>query len=101
MAKVAEEKTKEASISGWVEEVELEDGNTGVLINDGEEDYYVVMDKQGKKLLDHVDEEVEVTGQISKKSGELSIKITHFELFDDDEDYEDYDDDDGDDRWDA
>jgi hypothetical protein len=95
MAKVAEEKTKETSISGWVEEVELEDGNTGILINDGEEDYYVVMDKQGKKLLDHVDEEVEVTGLVSKKRGELSIKITHFELYDNDDDYED------DDRWDA
>lgn len=99
MAKVAEEKTKETSISGWVEEVELEDGNIGILINDGEEDYYVVMDKQGKKLLDHVDEEVEVTGLVSKKRGELFIKITYLRLFDDDD--EDYDDDGDDDRWDA
>lgn len=101
MAKVAEEKTKETSISGWVEEVELEDGNTGILINDGEEDYYVVMDKQGKKLLDHVDEEVEVTGLVSKKHGELYIKIIHFELFGDDDEEEDDDDYGDDDRWDA
>lgn len=101
MAKVAEEKTKETSISGWVEEVELEDGNTGILINDGEEDYYVVMDKQGKKLLDHVDEEVEVTGLVSKKHGELSIKIIHFELLGDDDEEEDDDDYGDDDRWDA
>jgi hypothetical protein len=100
MAKGTEEKTKEVTISGWIEEIELEDGNTGVFINDGDEEYYVVMDKQGKRLLDYVDEEVSATGLLSKKHGELSIKITHFELVDDDSEDEDYNDDDDDGHWD-
>jgi hypothetical protein len=100
MTKGVEGKIKEATINGYVEEIELEDGNTGLLINDGDDDFYVVMDKVGKRLLDHVDEEVEVMGQVSKKKGELVIKVTHFNLLDEDQDFDDDDDDYIDDRWD-
>ena len=98
MPKAGEEKSMETTINGYVEEVELEDGNSGVLINDGDEDFYVVMDKIGKRLLDHVDEEVEVTGRVSKKKGELVIKVIQFNLLDEEGDF---DDDDMDQRWDA
>jgi hypothetical protein len=100
MTKGSEGKTKEATINGYVEEIELEDGNTGILINDGDDDFYVVMDKVGKRLLDHVDEEVKVMGQVTKKKGELVIKVTHFNLLDEDQDFDDDDDDYIDDRWD-
>jgi hypothetical protein len=98
MAKKEEPKAKEVTINGYVEEVELEDGNSGILINDGDDDYYLVMDKSGKKLLDHIDEEVEVTGMLSKRQGELTLKVIRFRLVDEYDDQDD-DDDDFDDRW--
>jgi aspartyl/asparaginyl-tRNA synthetase len=98
MAKKEEAKAREITINGYVEEVELEDGNSGIMINDGDDDYHLVMDKSGKKLLDHIDEEVEVTGMLSKKHGELMLKVTRFRLVDD---YEDQDEDEEfDDHWD-
>jgi hypothetical protein len=98
MVKKEEAKAREVTINGYVEEVELEDGNSGIMINDGDDDYHLIMDKSGKKLLDHIDEEVEVTGMLSKKSGELVLKVTRFRLVDD---YEDQDEDeDFDDHWD-
>ena len=100
MVKKDSNKEKKITINGYLEEVELEDGNSGVVINDGEDDYYVVMDKTGKKLLDHIDEEVELTGVLSKNRGELMIAVTHYHLVDDYEDMDDLDDD-FEDRWSA
>jgi len=91
---------KEMTISGYVEEVELEEGDTGIMISDGDEEYIVVMDRQGKKLMEHLDEEVEATGMVTRRQGVREIKVSQFRLLDeyvdDDEDdfFEDDDDDD-------
>lgn len=90
--------TKEATIIGFVEEIELENGESGIQIDGDDYQYQVVMDKQGKKLLDYVDEEIEAIGTVSKTKGVRQIKVSRFTLLDsyedDDEDYDDYDDDD-------
>jgi hypothetical protein len=104
MAKRVVPMEKEITISGYVEEIALPGGNVGVLINDGEADYYVVMDKAGKRLLEYIDEEVEATGVVTKSQGDWAIKVARFDVVDyyedgDDEDY-DYDDyDKMDDLW--
>ncbi|MGD9366172.1 MAG: hypothetical protein PVH87_10765 [Desulfobacteraceae bacterium] len=101
MARKRFQKEELITIDGFVKEVELEDGSLGIVVDDGENDYFVVLDKKGKKLGHHVDEEVEVSGTLSDKNGELWIKVSYFQLIDY---YEDtYDDDDYDpnfdDRW--
>ncbi len=103
MAKKAFRKEELITLDGFVEEVELEDGKIGIVVNDGENDYFVVLDKKGKKLGSHVDEEVEVSGTLSEKDGQSWLKVTYFQLIDY---YEDMVDDDGyvdeyDDRWSA
>jgi hypothetical protein len=87
------------TIDGFVEEVELEDGDMGLVIYDGVNDYLVVMDKKGQKLSNYVDEEVEVSGTLSKKNGELWLNVSCFQLIEDfgdmdydDEDFPDFDD---------
>jgi hypothetical protein len=97
---------KESKIVGYVEEIELEDGDTGLQIVGDEHTYQVDMDAEGRKLLDYVDEEVEVSGIVTKVLGIREIKITRFrpvEGYDDEDDLEDelnYDDEDyGDDRY--
>lgn len=103
MARKGIQKEDRITIDGFVEEVELEDGSLGIVIYDGENDYYIVLDKKGLKLSNHIDEEVEVTGTLSEKDGELWLKVTYFQLIDDFEDM--YDDDgydpDYNDRWSA
>ncbi len=103
MARKGIQKEDRITIDGFVEEVELEDGSFGLVIYDGENDYYVVLDKKGLKLSNHVDEEVEVTGTLSENDGELWLKVTYFQLIDDFEDMYDGDDFDPgyDDRWSA
>ncbi len=93
MAKKAFHKEKLTTIDGFVEEVYFEDGKIGIVVNDGENDYYVVLDKKGKKLGNHVGEEVQVSGTLSEKDGQSWIKVTYFRLIDY---YEDRGDDDGD-----
>lgn len=96
MAKKVIPMVKEITLNGYVEEIDWEGGETGVIIDDGNDDYYVVMDETGKRLLEHVDEEVEVTGMVSKKDGEWTLKVSNFHALDyyEDEidDYEDMDD---------
>ena len=96
MAKENQAATNEATIIGFVEEIELENGDSGIQIDGDDYQYQVVMDKQGKKLFDHVDEEVEVLGTVSKNKGVRQLKVSRFSLLDsyeyDDEDYDDYDD---------
>ena len=92
MARKEKLNKKDVTVSGYLEEIELEDGNPGLLIDDGDDDYYVVMDKIGKQMLDHIDEEVEASGVLSKNRGELSLKVNNFRLIDFDEDFEDDDD---------
>ena len=83
MAKARKAEPKETLITGLVEEVELENGNNGVQLDDGDDIYQVVMDRQGRKLLDFVDEEVEVRGVVSGQHDKYQIKIRHFQLLND------------------
>lgn len=101
MGKEKSSASKEMTIVGYVEEYEQEDGNSGVLISDGDFEFVVVMDRQGKKLLDYMDEEIEVTGLVSKKGGVREIKVIDSHLLDEYEDDEGdyYDDDDNDDLF--
>ena len=108
---------KEMTIVGVVEEIEEEDGN-GVIIATDDDDYVVELNKQGKRLSQEVDMDVEVTGIITKSGdGTKRITVTKFEVLesdddddddemyygdDDDESYDDdetYDDDDDTRRW--
>ena len=62
MSKEKKDGVKEITIDGYVEEIELEDGNTGLQVATEDREFLIEMDKAGKKLFDFVDEEVEVTG---------------------------------------
>ena len=96
MAREKMNKKNTITLEGFVEAVELEDGDIGVVIYDGEEDYYVVMDKQGRQLLDHIEDEVEATGVVSEDDDYLTFKISYFRVLDP---YDDWDGD-GDDDYD-
>lgn len=94
MAREKRSRENTITLEGFVEAVELEDGDIGVVIYDGEDDYYVVMDKQGQQLLDHIEDEVEATGVVSEDEDYLTIKISYFRVLDP---YDDWDgEDDGD-----
>lgn len=83
---------KVVTISGVVEELELDDDDIGLQIVDSGRVHRVVMDRQGRKLLDYVDEAIEATGFIIKSAGGNEIKIARFHLADEagaDEDEED------------
>jgi hypothetical protein len=96
--KMKKETTKEVTITGFVEEIELEDGEMGLQIDDGDDVYMVIMDKNGSKLERYIDEEVDVTGSITDTADYCEIKVKKFRPTDDyyDEDDEDYVEDSGD-----
>lgn len=82
MAKKVLPMEKEIALTGYVEEIDMGQGESGIIINDGNDEYVVVMDKMGKKLLEHVDEEVEAYGMVTRKDGDLSLKVTRIEPVD-------------------
>ena len=82
---------KEVSITGFVDEIELEDGETGLQIDDGDNVYDIIMDKIGSQLKEYIDEEVDITGLMTKTKGKLELKVNQFQPTDD---YDDEDDDD-------
>ena len=93
MARKRLQKEDLITIDGYVVTVELEDGDTGFVVDDGEEEYFVVLDKKGNMLSNHVDEEVEVSGTLSRKDGKLWLKVSEFQLidyYDDRDEYDDY-----------
>lgn len=100
MAKKILPMEKEITLNGYVAEIDLGSGSSGVIIDDGNDEYVVVMDKIGKKLLDHVDEEIEAFGSVTRKDGDLVLKVSRFEVLDYYTD-EDLDFDEMDDFWNA
>jgi hypothetical protein len=109
--KKAKHTGKEMTIVGVVEENE-EAGGTGVIIVTDDDDYVVELNKQGKRLAQEVDMDVEVTGFVTKNGdGTKRISVMDFEVLEsDDEDDEDemyygddddepYDEDDDTRRW--
>lgn len=95
--KMKKEKTKEVTITGFIEEIELEDGEMGLQIDDGDDVYLVIMDKIGRKLERHIDEEVDVTGLMTNTADYREIEVKMFRLTDDyyDDDDDDYVEDNG------
>jgi len=93
---------KEITIAGVVEEYEDEDGISGLIIGTDDDDYVVELNKQGKKLFQEIDMDVEVTGFVTKNGdGTKRINVTKFEVFeaDDDDDDDEFYNDDDDDRF--
>ncbi len=88
MAKKVIPMEKETILSGYVEEIDLGKGRSGIIIDDGDDEYVVLMDRIGRRLLDYVDEEVEAYGTVTRKDGDLVLKVSRFEPLDyyDDED---------------
>ncbi len=97
MPKVKKINPKETTITGFVEELELDDDDIGLQIVDNARPFRVVMDKQGRKLLDYVDEEVEAVGVVNKAGGASEIKVARFHLVDGEE--EEDEDEDEDEAW--
>ena len=98
--------TKEVTFSGFIEEIELEDGEMGLQIDDGSHAYLIVMDDIGRKLKRHSNEEVDVTGVMTHTANGRELKVNTFHLtedysYDDDDAYDQEDGDyfDGDDRF--
>jgi len=90
---------KEVTIVGVVEEIEDEEGNSVLIISADDDDYEVELNKQGKRLFQEVDMDVEVTGFVTQNDdGARRITVTGFDVLDsyDDDDDDDYDDDDDD-----
>jgi len=82
---------------GYVDEVENDDGTTGVRITtEDAESVQIHLDDKGRELLDRVDEEIIVTGAIqTDRNGDRTLWVKTYELIDDDPD--DYNEDRGDD----
>ena len=98
--KKAKHTGKEVTIVGVVEEIEDESGS-GVIIATDEDDYLVEFNKQGKRLSQEVDMDVEVTGIVTKdEEGTKRISVTKFEVLESDDDDEIYYGDDDDDLYD-
>jgi hypothetical protein len=88
MAKEKKSAPKEMKIVGIVEELELGKDDLGLQIVDHDRPYRVVMDRQGRRLLDYVEEEVEATGVITKTKGVSEITIARFHIVDEEEEEE-------------
>jgi len=96
--KKAKHTGKEVTIVGVVEEIEDEEGTLGLIISTDDDDYVVELNKQGKRLFQEVEMDVEVTGFVTRNDDETKrITVTGFEVIESDDD-DDYDDDD-DDSW--
>ena len=95
MAGKIEKGAREVTITGFIEEIEIEDGEMGLQVDDGDHTYLVVMDKVGSKLQRYVDEEVDLTGLVTKTGNQREFKVVSFRLAEDysDEDDASYDDD--------
>jgi len=87
------------TISGYIDEYEIDEDTYGLIITTNNTDEYIVtLDRVGKELFEYVDEELEVTGEVSiNKEGEQVIKVKNYVVPEYDYDY----DDDDDDQWDS
>jgi hypothetical protein len=95
---------------GYVDEVDNEDGTTGVRITtEDAESVRIHLDEKGMELLDLVDEEIVVTGAVQTDcNGGRILWVKNYELIDNnpdefdedpDDDYDDYDEFRGDDDF--
>ena len=68
------------SFTGFIQEVEFEDGEIGLQIDDGDRAYRIVMDKTGSKLGRYIDEEVDVKGLMTNTSKGFELNVNTFRL---------------------
>ena len=97
--KQTQNQASEATIVGRVNETDV-DGE--LIIVTEEEDFFVAMNKVGRRLNSYLDEMVEATGTVSRdREGNLLITVHRFESLEDDWEDEEADDDFDyeDDRW--
>lgn len=83
---------EEITIIGFVDPLDEDDDNSGVMISTDNEEYIVEMNQTGEKLLNMIDEEVQITGRLSiAEDGTKSLAVTHFDIAADDGEDEDDD----------
>lgn len=96
---------KEITITGYVIESEWDDSDDLIAVGietDEDEEYVVDPDELGEELFDRLDKRIEATGVVRKdKDGAKRIKVTDYQLLEDEEDYfeDDYEDEDEEDRY--
>ena len=101
------EKGHEITFSGYVTANEwVEDNVDSIAISTDDDDYLILSNGMEEELMDHLDEEILVTGLVGRdKDGSKWVRVISYEVLEDDEyeeghydGYEDYDDDDDDDE---
>ena len=71
---------EQITIIGFVDPIDEDDDNSGLVISTENEQYIVNLDKTGEKLLNMIDEEVQVTGRLSiAGDGTKSITVISFD----------------------
>ena len=77
-------KNSQVTIVGYVDTIDEDDQEAGIIIStDDNEEYLVDLNKQGRKLLDLIGEEVKVHGAVTQtEGGENRISVTKFEVLD-------------------
>ena len=65
-----------------------------MILVDGDEEFVVMPTRQGAELVNHVDSWVRAKGVISEENDEVTIKIYHYDIEDEEIEYTSYDD-----RW--
>jgi len=68
----------EVTLTAFVYEIQ---GKEQVAVSTGEEDYWVVMDETGKKLLKEIENDVNLTGIVSKdQNGKRWVRVIGFDV---------------------
>ena len=77
-------KNRQVTIVGYVDPIDEDDHDAGIVIStEDDEEYLVYLNKQGRKLLDLIGEEVKVHGTVTQtEDGEIQISIAKFEILD-------------------
>jgi hypothetical protein len=82
---------KSKTMVGYLAGYALDDDSSGItFISEDDDEYIVMLDRAGRKLLEHVDQEVILTGLIDEDDqGQYYISVRGFDLMDYDNDYVD------------
>jgi len=93
MGKKTNLKNKTITITGFVDPVDEDDSESGVVIStDNDEEYLVDQNKQGRRLLNLLGERIKAEGTVTRtEDGENQISITAFEVLEYEETSEDDD----------
>ena len=93
MGKKETHKNKTATIVGYVDPIDEDDSEAGVVIStDNDEEYLVDPNKQGRRLLNLLGEKIRAQGTVAQtEDGENQISITAFEVLEYQETSEDDD----------